>query len=81
EVAFHDPHSEEIPRTREYMAFEGRRSVPFTEDEIRSFDAVVIATDHDAVDYARLIDWAPLVIDTRNIMAKLALSGPTVVKA
>src|SRR5579884_1947167 len=31
-------------------------------------DCVVIVTDHSGVDYARLVDIAPLIIDTRNVL-------------
>jgi UDP-N-acetyl-D-glucosamine dehydrogenase len=35
-------------------------------EEAGSFDCVVIATDHTSVDYAKLVERAQLVIDTRN---------------
>ena len=34
-----------------------------------AFDAVLIATAHEAVDYQQLADWAPLIVDTRNVMS------------
>ncbi|WP_197708181.1 nucleotide sugar dehydrogenase [Hartmannibacter diazotrophicus] len=80
-AAFHDPHVDEIPRTREYMDLMGRRSVPLDEETVRGFDAVLIATDHDGIDYAALAKWAPLIVDTRNVFGKLGLSGPQIVKA
>ena len=45
------------------------------------FDAVLIATDHDAVDYAALAAWAPIIVDTRNAFGRRSLSGANVVKA
>ena len=80
-VSYHDPHVPEIPKTREYAHLAGRLSVRWSEDEIRSYDAVLIATDHDSVDYALLADWAALVVDTRNAMARKGVFGPKVVKA
>ena len=80
-AAYHDPHVPEIPRTREYSALMGRRSEPLDEERIRSFDAILIATDHDAVDYQALAHWAPLIVDTRNVFARLGLSGKRIVKA
>lgn len=75
------PHVEEIPSTREHMALKGRRSVVFDEATVRGFDAVLIATDHDAVDYAALADWSPLIVDTRNVFARLGLAAEHIVKA
>ncbi len=44
-------------------------------------DAVIIVTDHDAVDYQMLADHAQLVLDTRNAMAQTSPSAARVVKA
>jgi UDP-N-acetyl-D-glucosamine dehydrogenase len=38
---------------------------------LRWADAVVIVTDHQAVDYQRVVDSATLIIDTRNVTATL----------
>ncbi|WP_134681582.1 nucleotide sugar dehydrogenase [Paracoccus ravus] len=80
EVSYHDPHLAEIPPTRNYGDYRGRRSVDLTPEAIAECDAVLIATDHDAVDYS-LLRKAALVIDTRNVMARLGLQAATVVKA
>ena len=40
-----------------------------------------VATDHGDVDYASILRHAPLVVDTRNVFARLGLAGPTIVKA
>jgi UDP-N-acetyl-D-glucosamine dehydrogenase len=48
---------------------------------LATYDAVLIATDHDAVDYATIADSAPLVVDTRNAMARCGLSSVHIVKA
>ncbi|TPN37163.1 nucleotide sugar dehydrogenase [Mesorhizobium sp. B2-3-3] len=78
---FHDPHVTEIPTTREHMAIKGRRSVELTEAALKHFDAVVIATDHDAIDYRTIADHALLIVDTRNVFGRLELARETVVKA
>jgi UDP-N-acetyl-D-glucosamine dehydrogenase len=80
-AAYHDPLVPRIPRTRAYGALMGRASTPFDEDTIRAFDAVLIATDHDGIDYAALARWSPLIIDTRNVMARNGLASARIVKA
>ncbi|RII37909.1 nucleotide sugar dehydrogenase [Pseudooceanicola sediminis] len=80
-ASYHDPYVSEIPQTRAYGALKGRRSQPWDKDAISGYDAVLIATDHDGLDYAALADWAPLVIDTRNVFARLGISGDHIVKA
>ncbi|TJX50423.1 MAG: nucleotide sugar dehydrogenase, partial [Mesorhizobium sp.] len=75
---FHDPHVAEIPTTREHMAIKGRRSVELTEAALKDFDAVVVATDHDAIDYQAIADHALLIVDTRNVFGRLGLLRETV---
>lgn len=80
-VIYHDPHLAEVPRTRAYGAFMGRASVALSAEVLAGVDAVLIATDHDGVDYGLVAAAAPLVIDTRNVMARQGLQGPHIVKA
>jgi UDP-N-acetyl-D-glucosamine dehydrogenase len=81
EVSYFDPFIAEIPKTREYSHLKGRRSVEWSEESLSSFDVVLIATDHDNVDYQALADWCPLIVDTRNTFARRQISGQTVIKA
>ncbi len=80
-VAFHDPHVAKIPPTREHPDFAGRRSVPLDVQALRACDCVLLATDHDAVDYALVAQHAALIIDTRNVFARHGLKGDHIVKA
>lgn len=80
-IAYHDPHVAEVPPTREHPEFTGLASAALTRESVGMYDAVLISTDHDAVDYALLGDAATLVVDTRNAMASRGLAGDNVVKA
>ena len=64
ELAYCDPHVPVFPRMREHR-FE-LKSVPLDEASLRAADCVLIATDHDAFDYAAIARHAALVIDTRG---------------
>jgi UDP-N-acetyl-D-glucosamine dehydrogenase len=81
EVAFHDPFVPEIPPTREYAALAGRRSQALTAELVAGQDVVLIATDHDVVDYALVESRARLILDTRNAMARRGFAAARVVKA
>jgi UDP-N-acetyl-D-glucosamine dehydrogenase len=70
-VSYHDPHIPEIGPTREHAKWQGTKSVPWSEAVIRSYDAVVIATNHKACNLTQLAAWATLIIDTRNAMATI----------
>jgi UDP-N-acetyl-D-glucosamine dehydrogenase len=79
-VEFHDPHVAEAPNTREHPEFAGRASVDLSAESLAAFDAVLISTDHDAVDYG-LLAGARLIVDTRNAMARHGHVSANVVKA
>jgi UDP-N-acetyl-D-glucosamine dehydrogenase len=74
EVTYHDPH---VARYRE----DGheRVGVALTDDVLARADAVVIVTDHSAIDYQRLVDKASLVVDTRNALARTKKSRARIV--
>ncbi len=80
-VAYHDPLIPVIGPTREHAALAGRRSVELSPDAIGMFDAVLIATDHDGIDYRALASTARLIVDTRNALGRAGIHGPTIVKA
>ncbi len=70
---FHDPHIETITPMRRYPQFTGTMSAPLNADTIGRYDAAVIVTDHDDVDYALVARQCPVIIDTRNVIRKLGL--------
>jgi UDP-N-acetyl-D-glucosamine dehydrogenase len=80
-VDYHDPHVAIIPPTREHSGLAGRRSVALCAETLSGYDAVVVVTDHEAVDYALVCAEARLVVDTRNVLTKAGLSGNNIVKA
>jgi UDP-N-acetyl-D-glucosamine dehydrogenase len=45
--------------------------VPITKEQLATYDAVLIATDHSTVDYAFLVANSKLVVDTRNATAQV----------
>jgi len=80
EVSYYDPHVPSIGPTREYARWEGTTSVAWNRETIAATDAVVIATNHKAVNLQELANWAPLIIDTRDAMRSLNCKN-TVVRA
>jgi len=80
-VDYHDPYVAAIPRTREHPSLAGRRSVSLSKSKLASYHAIVICTDHDAVDWKQIGAHAKLIIDTRNACARSGVSSPHIVKA
>ena len=64
EVAYSDPHVAVFPKMREH-SFD-LKSVPFTAENIASYDCVILTTDHDKFDYDLLQKNAKLIVDTRG---------------
>jgi UDP-N-acetyl-D-glucosamine dehydrogenase len=80
-VDFHDPHVAAIPPTRAYPEIKGRKSVDLTPAILGACDAVLVVTDHDAVDYALVAEHARLVIDTRNVFRRKGIVADHIIKA
>jgi UDP-N-acetyl-D-glucosamine dehydrogenase len=65
QVSYHDPYCPKMKEMRhqpKYML--EMESVPL--ETAKEADVVVIATDHDCIDYQQLVRDAKLVVDTRN---------------
>jgi len=77
EVSYHDPHIPQAPSMRSWPDLPPMQSVDLNGD-IATFDAAVIVTDHTAVDYDRLLEQLPVIVDTRGVYRK---PHPKVVKA
>ncbi len=80
-VDYHDPFIATIQMTRAYPELAGRRSQPLSPEAVSAYDAVLIATDHDEIDWAGLVANARIVIDTRNVCERNGIRAEHVVKA
>lgn len=78
-VSYHDPHVPVLRTFRHFPDLEGMESVALDE-ALADTDAVVICTDHDAVDYQAIADKAPVILDTRNAMRKQGLAPDSLVQ-
>jgi UDP-N-acetyl-D-glucosamine dehydrogenase len=67
-VDFYDPFVPVIPHMREHAEMAGRKSVAFKPASFKKYDAALICTDHDGVDYAAVAKAVDLIVDTRNAM-------------
>lgn len=81
EVEYHDPYVPMIKPTREHSHWAGKKSVDWNRSSIASFDLVLIATNHDSVNYGELGDWAQCIVDTRNAMVNVRKSAGKIWKA
>ena len=66
-VSYHDPHVPRAPRMRSWPHLPPMASEPLTADLLQAVDAVVVVTDHSAVDYDLVAEHARLVVDTRGV--------------
>lgn len=64
EVAYSDPHVAVFPKMREHRF--DLVSEDMTAGNIASYDAVILATDHDEFDYELIAAHATLIVDTRG---------------
>ncbi|MEX0771569.1 MAG: nucleotide sugar dehydrogenase [Balneolales bacterium] len=67
-VDYHDDYVPVIPETREHSHWAGYKSVPFDQETLSSYDAVIITTNHSYLDFKKLFEWSSCIIDTRNAL-------------
>jgi len=77
-VAYHDPLIPEIPSIRRYEL--KMKSVQLSEEEVKKYDLVLIATNHSNIDYELILQNAKLIVDTRNVY-KSSCNSPKIWKA
>jgi len=76
QARYHDPYVPEIVDDGHTPDGAVGRSVPLNDEALRGADAVIIVTDHSAIDYDRVKRLAPIVIDSRNALARAAARRP-----
>ena len=64
-VSYHDPHVRALTTGPhlESQALDARY--------LNAQDCVIITTDHDAIDWSLVLQFAPIVLDTRNVLGRL----------
>jgi UDP-N-acetyl-D-glucosamine dehydrogenase len=76
DVDYNDPY---IPETRKMRKYDfKKRSVPLTQETLKRYDCVVIATDHSSYDYEFIVNNSVLVVDTRNATRKPDKGGKVI---
>ena len=65
---YFDPFVPTIRPTRKHPVLTGMKSIEWCAENLLAFDAVLIATDHDGIDWDLLVEHAPLIVDTRNVL-------------
>jgi UDP-N-acetyl-D-glucosamine dehydrogenase len=62
---YNDPYFAALHKMRHYD-FSNMRSVAISAEKLKSYDCVLIATDHTSYDYSAIVKASQLVVDTRN---------------
>jgi UDP-N-acetyl-D-glucosamine dehydrogenase len=78
-LSYHDPYVSHIGHFRKYRF--DLASVPLTPEVLQGVHAALIVTDHTSVDYAMVVQHAPLVVDTRNATRDVAGYSEKILKA
>jgi UDP-N-acetyl-D-glucosamine dehydrogenase len=79
-VVYNDPNFPKFPAMRHYQHLKVK-SVPLTEEVLGGVDAALIVTDHSDFDYEKIVEHAPLVVDTRNACGGLRQWREKIVRA
>ncbi|MBN1489832.1 MAG: nucleotide sugar dehydrogenase, partial [Phycisphaerae bacterium] len=78
-VDYNDPHIPSTHKQREHDL--QMKSKPLSAAMLKSYDCVLISTDHSAYDYPFIVKHAKLVVDTRNACVNVRGGKKKIVKA
>lgn len=78
-VEYSDPYIPELPKTRQYNF--RKKSIELTKENIKSYDLIVVVTDHDKFDKELIFNNANLIVDTRNMFRVDKLKDGKIYKA
>ncbi|MFN3211066.1 MAG: nucleotide sugar dehydrogenase [Roseovarius sp.] len=67
-IAYSDPHVPVFPRMREHRF--DLASVEVSREALKTYDAVLLLTDHSEFDYDLIADHSKIVVDTRGRLSK-----------
>lgn len=65
---YYDPYVRELPRNRNY--YKNIKSIKISPKRIKSFNAIILVTDHDVINWGMIQKNAKLILDTRNVYKK-----------
>ena len=65
-VTYHDPHVESLSVSGHVF-----QSEPDLGEFLGRQDCAVVVADHDSIDWTRVLEFAPRVVDTRNVIGRL----------
>jgi len=71
-IFYHDSYVNEV---------NGQNSIDLNIQNIKEYDAIVITTDHSNIDYELIGEHAKLIVDTRNVMAKIKNPNARILRA
>lgn len=71
DLVYHDPFVPEVTFDHAYTIGDAEPlyNSELTDDLVRTSDCVIICTEHTDVDYRRVCELAPLIVDTRNALS------------
>ncbi|MGD9631275.1 MAG: nucleotide sugar dehydrogenase [Pyrinomonadaceae bacterium] len=77
DLVYHDPFVPEVTFDHAYTIGDGEPllNTKLTDELIKNSDCVIICTDHSNVDYTRVCELAPLIVDTRNALSEDVRNG------
>lgn len=78
-VSYNDPYIPKTPKQREHDL--RMRSKPLSSTMLRSYDCVLIATDHSCYDYPWIVKHAKQVVDTRNATGEIKVGRSKIIRA
>jgi UDP-N-acetyl-D-glucosamine dehydrogenase len=78
-VDYYDPLVPKLPKTRKYNY--DMKSIRLTKEKLKSYDLIVLSTDHSIFDYKFIAENSKIIVDSRNAFARKGIKSKNIFKA
>ncbi|NWG29583.1 MAG: nucleotide sugar dehydrogenase [Ignavibacteriaceae bacterium] len=78
-VDYYDPFVPKLPKTRKYNY--DMKSIRLTKEKLKSYDLIVLSTDHSIFDYKFIAENSKIIVDSRNAFARKGIKSKNIFKA
>src|SRR4030065_1483635 len=78
-VDYHDPLIPVLPKTRHYNYH--MKSVKLSSEKLKSYDLLVLSTDHSIFDYKFIAENSKLIVDSRNAFETRGIKSKNILEA
>ena len=74
---YHDPYFQKLKKSRNNETI--RNSIKFSKRNFSKYDCAILMTDHDIINYKKVLNYSKIVFDCRGRYKKMSINSKKIV--